>query len=154
MAGLVVEIAERTNVSPLKQRVLKVTFDDSYPTGGEVLAASDFGLDYISFVIAEPSGGYVFQYDYSAGKLQAFRAGVHTHTLFLNQADAVDNAGTRVNAATNLIGANSGADISIAGVADTSGHGGVVQAAQAALAEVASTTDLSLVTTRVLAFGR
>lgn len=51
----------------------------------------------------------------------------HGHVLHLNQADVVDGAGTRVNAATNLIGANSGADIEIASVADATGSGGIIR---------------------------
>jgi len=55
----------------------------------------------------------------------------HGHVLHLAEADVVDGATTRVNAATNLIGANSGADIEIAGVADDTGGGGIIDAAAA-----------------------
>jgi hypothetical protein len=154
LAAAIITLAESTNITTLKSRVVKFTFSDSYPTGGEALAPADFKLEYLAFVFAHPSSGYQFSFDYTANKILAYRLAAHTHTFFLNQADVVDGAGTRVNAATNLIGANSGSDISIAGVADTTGHGGVVQAAASALTEVSNTVDLSLVTTRVLAYGR
>lgn len=53
----------------------------------------------------------------------------HTHSLHLNNADVVDGVTTRINAGTNLLGANTGADILIAGVASTAGAGGIVQVA-------------------------
>jgi hypothetical protein len=45
-----------------------ILFDDSYPTGGEAVS---FGFTP-DFVIAEPVGGYVFSWDYSAEKLEAY----------------------------------------------------------------------------------
>lgn len=49
-----------------------VTFDSSYPTGGEALAASVFGLNSIDIMLCETAGGYMFQYDYANAKLKAF----------------------------------------------------------------------------------
>lgn len=56
-----------------------VTFDSSYATGGEALAASDLGLPYISFILTNvrPSDtggvdGFVVHYNRSTGKLQAY----------------------------------------------------------------------------------
>lgn len=38
-----------------KRIVLEVvTFDSSYPTGGEAVVASDFGLTAIQFIVAQP----------------------------------------------------------------------------------------------------
>jgi len=49
-----------------------LTFDDSYPTGGE---AADPGLGTIFQAIHDPCiSGFVFQYDYSAKKLIAYYA--------------------------------------------------------------------------------
>lgn len=56
-----------------KVAVVSVTFDSSYATGGESLVASDVNLNTIDFVIVEPKGGYVFSYDYTNAKIQAYR---------------------------------------------------------------------------------
>ena len=49
-----------------------ITFDSSYPTGGESLAASAFGLNNIDIMLCETASGYMFQYDYANAKLKAF----------------------------------------------------------------------------------
>ena len=49
-----------------------ITFDSSYPTGGEALAASAFGLNNIDIMLCETASGYMFQYDYANAKLKAF----------------------------------------------------------------------------------
>lgn len=137
-----------------------IAFDSSYPTGGESLTAANLGLGTIEYIRIDPKAGYVFEYDYTNKKVLAYRSGAvaaHTHTLHFNNADVADGAGTRVNIGTNLMGANTGADVSVAGVADTSGAGGIVNSgavSAAALAEVGDTTDLSSVTgVRVYATG-
>ena len=54
----------------------------------------------------------------------------HTHDLFLKNAAQADAANNRVNtAASNKLGANTGADVTVVGVADATGNGGIVQAA-------------------------
>lgn len=63
--------------------VAEVTFDSSYPTGGESLTAADLGLelgmDQIEIGGAS-STGHVFQYDWATSKLKAFRPNAHTHS--------------------------------------------------------------------------
>ncbi len=49
----------------------------------------------------------------------------HTHDLLLKNAAVADNAGTRVNAGTNLLGANTGGDLTVAG---GGANGGIVLA--------------------------
>lgn len=49
----------------------------------------------------------------------------HTHTLNLKNAAVTDDASTRVNAGTNLLGANTGSDITIAGAG---ANGGIANA--------------------------
>lgn len=91
--------------------------------------------------------GFVFEYDFTNKKVKVRVVGAitpagtvaapvftgsalaaHRHNLHLNNADVADGATTRVNAGTNLLGANTGADILVAGVADTAGAGGIVDA--------------------------
>jgi hypothetical protein len=71
---------------------------------------------------------YGFGYDRTNVKLRMFRVASHTHDLFLKNAAQADGAGERINAAAgNKLGANTGADITIAGIAAASGaSGGVV----------------------------
>ena len=52
----------------------EVTFDDSYPTGGEPISAASLGLKSIDFLSANPNGGYVFEFDHANSKLKAFQA--------------------------------------------------------------------------------
>lgn len=125
----------------------------SYATGGVSVTAGLFGLSRIEDLIIDPAGGYTFEFDKTNSKIKAYRSGSHTHDLHLNDADVADGATTRVNAGTNLLGAGTGTDILVAGVADASGAGGIVAAAAGALAQVAASVDLSAVTARFRAFG-
>src|SRR5687768_10018356 len=50
-----------------------VDFDSSYPTGGESLTPGDLGLGSIDFLIASPTSGYTFQYDYTNKTLLAYQ---------------------------------------------------------------------------------
>jgi hypothetical protein len=56
----------------VRERIVKLTFDASYPTGGESLTATDVGLTAINFVLPTPFAGYVFEYDYANAKLLAY----------------------------------------------------------------------------------
>ena len=66
-----------------KVRVFDITFDSSYPTGGESLTASDLGFKKIEQFIphgpavdSDGTGGTnaaPVHYDYSTSKLQAFQ---------------------------------------------------------------------------------
>lgn len=113
-----------------------ITFDSSYPTGGEPLSAAQLGLTNVSLVLAETASGYLFQYDYTNAKLKAFypRAAV-TGTL----AATVDTGETPVTSS-----AANGAVISLTGNPAVAAGAG---------AEVTNATNLSAVTTRILAFG-
>lgn len=163
----------------------------TYATSGLAVDPHSFGMNSLLGVQIvggnAASGKYQYAYDTVNKKLLVYRIGVvagtvaaptftgdaltaHRHTLHLNQADVVDGAGTRVNAATNLLGANSGADVEVAGVADASGHGGIIDAsggtptgtnsapaftggAAGPLTEVSNGVDLSLITVRLLGMG-
>lgn len=167
-------------------------FDSSYPNGGESFDVSSYLNRGILGVWIGPKSGYVFAYDSDNAKILAYNSAgftpagtnsaptftgsalaAHGHVLHLNDADQADDAATRVNASTNKLGANSGSDISIASVANTSGVGGIVQisagtpagsvsaptftgtaVAEAALNQVDASTDLSTVTgVPFIAFG-
>lgn len=57
-------------------RIVTVTFDSSYATGGEDLTPANVGLAEIAFVDTSPdsasAAGYIAQYNYSTKKLQLF----------------------------------------------------------------------------------
>lgn len=76
----------------------------------------------------------------------------HTHTLNLKNAAVADGATTRVNAGTNLLGANTGSDIAIAG---NGANGGIANASAGTPAGTLSyvptaPTDASLVKMSIL----
>ena len=67
----------------IRGRIVEITFDNSYPTGGEAVSAADVGLDSAIYLLVPETGmfdpgagGGLFpvRYDHSAGKLQAFYA--------------------------------------------------------------------------------
>ena len=65
-----------------------VTFDDSYPTGGEDFDLGALGfvrLDFINFNQGED--GYVFHYDYAANQIEVRESGTASAGL-----DEQDNA--------------------------------------------------------------
>lgn len=116
--------------------VVDITFDSSYATGGEALTAAQLGLNALDIILCETRSGYMFQYDHTNAKLQAYypRAAV-TGTL----AASVDSGATPVTSS-----AANGAVITL------SGNPAV---AAAAGAEVTASTNLSTITTRIVAIG-
>ena len=85
--ALTVEQLGRTNVTGNRLTVaLKITFDSSYPTGGEPLDLTTY-VENIETVGIEVSGGYVFQYDRTNKKVLAYEAGADSAAL-----DEVTNA--------------------------------------------------------------
>lgn len=77
-----------------KRRVVTgtVTFDSSYPTGGETFTARDLGLDILEHVSLEPDSGYVVNWNRSAT----------APTILAYQQSAATGALTQVPNATNL----------------------------------------------------
>jgi len=49
-----------------------LTFDASYPAGGESLTARQIGLEYIDNIQLQSDDGYVIKYGKANAKLQAF----------------------------------------------------------------------------------
>lgn len=46
-----------------------LTFDSSYPTGGEAIVIDDLGLSVVDICLVAPSAGYVAEYVASTGKV-------------------------------------------------------------------------------------
>ena len=99
----------------------------TYPAGGIPITIGSLGCPVTveSFnVVDQGTSGYEFQYDTANNKLIITQGPSHSHSLTLKNAAVADGATTRVNAGTNLLGANTGSDITVAG----GGANGGVQA--------------------------
>src|ERR1041385_5220744 len=102
-----------------------------YATNGVSFTARQFGLGSLDDLDIRPVAGYVLKVDYTNLKIKAYRSAAHTHVLHF-QTSAAANA---VTAAADSLRTAATA-FSVAGVADATGEGGIVTAAQTALAEV------------------
>lgn len=69
-----------------KVAIAKITFDSSYPTGGEALNPSDLGLAFVDALFTDGAMGYGVKYDIANKKLMAYGS----------------TAGTQVTDTTNL----------------------------------------------------
>jgi hypothetical protein len=108
----------------------------TYPAGGVPISKGVLGCpNVIESLTVYDSGtsGYKWSYDAANEKLVAMQAPAqtHSHDLTLKNAAVADSAGSRVNAGTNLLGANTGSDITVAG---GGANGGVASATLAAAA--------------------
>lgn len=106
----------------------KLVFGDgvlTYPAGGVPISKAKLGCPNVieSLVIYDRTTGYGWAYDATNEKLVAMQTGSHSHPLTLKNAAVADGATTRVNAGTNLLGANTGSDITVAGGGANGGVG-------------------------------
>ncbi len=69
--ALTIEVVEKGMSGHRHDDIVDITFDDSYPTGGEPFAAGDIGRNRILSVLIEPAGGVTFEYDYGNEKIVA-----------------------------------------------------------------------------------
>lgn len=120
----------------------------TYPSGGIPLTAGKLGCpnQIVSLVIDGPasSDGVVYKYDKANNKIRLYRVAAHAHDLSLKNAAVADGITTRVNAGTNLLGANTGSDITVAGAG---ANGGVQNNSQASLVEVTAASYAPAATT-------
>jgi hypothetical protein len=65
----------RSNALGMSLVTAEIGFDDSYPTGGEEIPATVLGMTKVHYAAIEPSGGYVFKFDYATHKIIAYRTG-------------------------------------------------------------------------------
>ena len=85
----------KSEVEGRRMHVYKLAFDDSYPTGGEAIAAGDVGLTRIDDAIIAPTDGYVFSWDRTNGKILAYW--VDTTTDGAKMAQVVDTTDINAN---------------------------------------------------------
>lgn len=111
---------------------LQLAFGDgalTYPAGGIPVDIRKLGCPNIVeslTVYDKGTSGYAWTYDATNKKLVAIQNAAHTHNLLLKNAAVADGATTRVNAGANLLGANTGSDITVTG---GGANGGVVLSA-------------------------
>jgi hypothetical protein len=137
-----------------RMRVGGVAFDNHYPgdVNGYATTAAEVGLRGTIFMILFQVAGLHVSYNPATGKVMCWNGiSAHTHDLLLKNAAVADGATTRVNAGTNLLGANTGADLTVTGGGANGGI--VVNAAVAALTEVAHTTNLAAYSGQYIAVG-
>lgn len=80
-------------------KVIEITFDASYPTGGESLTAADCGLSSIIAMQAHVAAGFVFEYDLTNSKLIAFWVDTTTDGAAMAQVANTTNMATVVTRA-------------------------------------------------------
>lgn len=99
----------------------------STPTSSGVFAAEIVGNPGVMLSNSNiaSNGGAWLLLQFMGGAFTGSALGTHTHDLFLKDAAVADGATTRVNAGTNLLGANTGSDITVAG---SGANGGIVAA--------------------------
>lgn len=117
---------------------VKLAFGDgalTYPAGGVPITIGKLGcpnvIESLS-VYDKATSGYAWSYDQTNKKLVAIQSPSHTHNLLLKNAAVADGASARVNAGANLLGANTGGDITVTG---GGANGGIVLSAAAAGSE-------------------
>jgi hypothetical protein len=71
----IVTIKKKTKFLNVNAVIADIALDSSYPTGGEAISASQFGLNSIDFVMPSFSAGYDAEYDHANKKLKMFTAG-------------------------------------------------------------------------------
>lgn len=91
---IAVAVKKTVNVNTNKIVLADVTLDNSYPTGGEAVVASDFGLAGINHVIcgSPPLGGFVATYDPIAGKIKLWQSTTGAPALLVEVADTTSAA--------------------------------------------------------------
>ena len=72
MAGLTYSIVDNTVEGNKRVITADITFDASYPTGGEVVSPADLGLQSILFMHVNSKAGNLIQFDAAAVKLMAY----------------------------------------------------------------------------------
>lgn len=102
--ALTLDVIRRVHLPAGKAVVVDITFDNSYPTGGEAFAAADVQLSSIDYVNVDQKGAAsrIVNYDYTNSKLMLFTA------LSTEAANASDQSTIVVRAL--VVGDNVGLD--------------------------------------------
>lgn len=91
-----VSIVKRGHAGASRFAVATVTYDNSYPIGGEALTPAQFGFDNdIDLILPSSADGYKFEWDDANRKLKAFRnaLGLGSKTIALTDDDNAATTG-------------------------------------------------------------
>lgn len=128
----------------------------TYGAGGVPVTPAQLGMStFIRSLVVFDNGisAYSWSFDKTNKKLTATYTGgvAHSHSLTLKNAAVADGATTRVNAGTNLLGGNTGSDITVAG---GGANGGVAAATPGAATQTQpSTVAIAAQTLKVQVIG-
>lgn len=99
LMSLTLTAVDRESYGSETKIVGALSFDSSYPTGGEVFNLASIGLVSMSTVLIEPGyGGCVFNYDYSANKVRAYHVSGGVLVEVANTTDLSAITGVRFTA--------------------------------------------------------
>jgi hypothetical protein len=70
--GIVIKDLNPVSIGGVRFATGQLDFDSSYPTGGEPILTSLFGVTNVRYFNVEPKAGYTFSYDYDNNKLLAY----------------------------------------------------------------------------------
>lgn len=72
--ALSIDIKDRIHMGSKFGIIAEVTFDASYPTGGEAITERQLGLNVIDLLLVAPSGGNTYEYLPATGKIKGYTA--------------------------------------------------------------------------------
>ena len=75
---------------PNVAKIVTVTMDNSYATGGESVTAANLGLSRVVQFSLEPNAGYVPEYDHANSKVKAYWTGAATSAVLAEVTAATD----------------------------------------------------------------
>jgi hypothetical protein len=81
--------------------LMPITFDSSYPSGGEALTAANCGLTEIYDVVIQPTAGFNFLWDSSNSKIMVYR-GLPGPSVVLQDDDSAATTGKALHCVTTL----------------------------------------------------
>lgn len=147
---------QQKNENSRRDNVVSIVMGDAagtYPSGGISVLGKYLGcpanIDSL-LVIDNGAAGISYTWDATNKKLRAFVTGAHSHDILLKDATQADGATTRVNAAANKLGANTGGDLTITG---GGANGGVVSKADVKLSEATTAFVMPTHTIKVRVVG-
>jgi len=90
--ALTVTIHRQDHLGNKRLHIVGLTFDSSYPTGGESLTARNCGLSTIDHIQLEPASGLSFEYDHTNSKVKVYQK--IPPIIFEELVTVTDNVGT------------------------------------------------------------
>ena len=94
--GLTITNKRQISAGNMNMVLALVSFDSSYPTGGEALTPGNLGLASIEEIFINAKNGYIFEYDKANKKLKAFApSGAASGVATIPVTDVADTSGDK-----------------------------------------------------------